>query len=643
MTLSILAGCCLNAQVSAADQLQALPFGSVKPQGWLETQMRRDIDVGFVGALDKLVPDLIQQDDIYGDDRLTKKVQRKDVGTHTTGSDWEVQFLWWNSETQSNWWDGYLRNILLLQHDDHMEKVRQYVQTKLTGADKNGYIGIYEDDLRYAHSTENGELWAQSSLFRGLLAYYEATKDKKVLDAVVKAVQLTMQAYPINASEPFKVKDAFAGVGHGLTFVDVLNTLHRITGEQSYIDYAIFLYDDYSRHPQPEQDIQPKNLLNPEYRFKGHGVHTYEHLRALSIAAFHSNDEKYADSLTAYLSRLENVITASGGPIGDEWIGERHAHHSHTGYEYCSIQELFHSYAVLLQKTGAAKWADKMEWLLYNAGQGARHPNGKAVAYCQSDNSSNMLGHLDMDNPQGEMRFKFSAAHQDVAVCCAPNAGRIYPYFTQNIWQQKGHMLVAALYGPSRLETDIAGTKVSIEQVTEYPFEHQIRFEVQVSKPVKFVLGLRMPNWADSATLNGEPVQVENGFILIEKVWQGKQDRVLKFEDKPRVVTHTQNTAGVHYGPLLYALPLGHKQSPGRQYPVEGFVDQFYQGTESHKTQWQIQPDTSFTVAKEAGISWDGPKLLGSLMDPAKGQSVAVELVPMGSTILRHVSFDIAR
>ena len=530
----------INGAAMAKDTFTPMPFGSITPKGWIADQMEHDIDHGFVGHLDELVPDLIYEDDIYGKDRLTKLIERKDVGTHNSGAEWEVQFLWWNSETQSNWWDGYLRHVLLVGDEQHQQKVTQYVSQKLSTADDDGYIGIYGQDLRYNHDTENGELWAQASLFRGLLAYYEATGDKSVLEAAVKAVDVTMAAYPINASTPFKTTDAFAGVGHGLTFVDVLNTLNRITGRQDYIDYAIFLLDDYSTHPQPEEDIQLANLLNDDYQFKGHGVHTYEHLRALTIAAFHSYDPKYTKALEAYLRRLEQVTTASGGPIGDEWIAGRHAHAHDTGYEYCSIHELLHSYAVLLQKTGDSKWADKLEWIIYNAGQGARHPDGKSIAYCKTDNSFDVLGHVDMDNPQGEMRFKYSPAHQDVAVCCVPNAGRIYPYFTQNMWQQTEAGIVASLYGPSQLHTNIDGVPVSITQETQYPFSHQVRFTVKSEKPVEFSLSLRKPGWASSTQLAGQDAKLNDDghYLTLNKKWSGEQTFTLRFEATPMISKH---------------------------------------------------------------------------------------------------------
>ena len=47
----------LNAQ-HQHEKYQLLPFGSVKPTGWIKTEMQKDV-AGFVGNLDRIVPDLI--------------------------------------------------------------------------------------------------------------------------------------------------------------------------------------------------------------------------------------------------------------------------------------------------------------------------------------------------------------------------------------------------------------------------------------------------------------------------------------------------------------------------------------------------------------------------------------------------------
>ncbi len=606
-------------------------------------QMHDDVQRGFVGRLDELVPEQVVEDDIYGRDRLTKLVEEKDVGTHTTGADWEVQFLWWNSETQSNWWDGYLRNVLLTGSEADIEgRLGAYIANKLATADPDGYIGIYAPDLRYQHNTENGELWAQASLFRGLLAYYEATGDESVLAAVRSAVDLTMRALPAGESQPFKVSDAFAGVGHGLMFVDVLDTLARLTGDDAYLDYAVFLFDDYNKHELPEADIQLANLANPENRFQGHGVHTYEHLRALVIAAYHTGRADYLAALDQYLAKLDSALTIAGGPIGDEFIIGRHAHPSSTGYEYCSLQELLHSYSLLLEKTGDAKWADRIEWLLYNAAQGARHPNGRSIAYVKTDNAFHALGHVDMAEPQNEERMKYSPAHRDVAICCVPNAGRIYPYFVQAMYHRTVQGMSINLFGASEAALDVKGSSIRIRQDTGYPFESSIRIQVSTAAPADFELRLRVPAWASDAKVIGAEARRDGQWLAIERTWSGTTGFEVQFGQAVRVLDHHSGTLAVAHGPLLYALPIEHEEVAGTSYGQPGFHDIYAKPVDPEQPDWQLLADSGFELS-EADDRLPGPfdslVLRGELYDSRTGKPTEVELVPMGGTVLRQVSF----
>ncbi|MBK8622464.1 MAG: hypothetical protein IPN79_12075 [Saprospiraceae bacterium] len=94
------------AQTKPVEKFQSLPFGAIKPKGWLKEQMQKDVD-GFVGNLDLIVPDLIN-DPIYSTSRLQKHSKVKDLGNIKEGDvAGDEQYKWWNSETQSNWWDGY--------------------------------------------------------------------------------------------------------------------------------------------------------------------------------------------------------------------------------------------------------------------------------------------------------------------------------------------------------------------------------------------------------------------------------------------------------------------------------------------------------------------------------------------------------
>ena len=57
------------------EKYENIPFGEITPEGWIKTQMQNDLD-GFVGQLDAIVPDLIN-DPIYYE-RLHKFGELKD-------------------------------------------------------------------------------------------------------------------------------------------------------------------------------------------------------------------------------------------------------------------------------------------------------------------------------------------------------------------------------------------------------------------------------------------------------------------------------------------------------------------------------------------------------------------------------------
>ncbi len=638
-----------NAPIRARPQAyRFLRLGDVKPKGWLAAQLAHDLEHGFVGCLDELVPSLIQHDDIYGADRLTKAARAKDLGVLAKESRWEVQFLWWNSETQSNWLDGLARAAVLLDQSQFLAKAHGRIDHLLATQDANGYLGIYAPDLRFDFSGENGELWAQASLLRVLLGWHEATGDASVLEAVRRAVAVTMQAYSIGQSHPFAVTGDYAGVGHGLIFTDVLDQLYHLTGDQRYLDYALWLYQEYSRQPLSQDDIQLAHLLDPERRFHAHGVHTYEHLRSLLTAVYAGDDPRMDAALAAYLAKLDVCLTPSGGPIGDEHIAGRRADASDTGYEYCSIHELLDSYTHLLQKTGSAQWADRAEWLFFNAAQGARHPSESSscgIAYLKTDNSYSMTGPMrpgdqqDAHNPQ--LRYKYSPVHQDVAVCCVPNAGRILPCYVKSMWLRSADGLAAALYGASDLRTQVDGVDVHIAQVTDYPFDLGITLRFAVAQPVEFTVSLRKPAWAIGCALTGvEDHTASDGWIHIRKTWSSGDQLTLRFAADVACHRWINGEGFISYGPLLFALPLAGNARGGREYRP-GFADRYYD-LAVPVPDLVLPRDLLFAV-EHRGFDphhpWSSLALAGELLDAASGTARPARLVPLGGSVLRRVTF----
>ncbi len=589
----------IRPQTPAHDWLR---FGEVKPAGWLRQQMQHDLEQGFLGCLDDLVPGLICDDDIYGRDRRTMGSRHQDLGTIADDESLRVQYMWWNSETQSNWWDGVVRAALLLDHGPALERVTGYVNRMLANQDDDGYLGIYAPDLRFAFRGENGELWAQATLFRALLAYYEATGEPHVLTAVERAARVTMTAYPPGRSQPFPAETSMCGDSHGLVITDALERLGQLTGDPSFTSYAAWLYEAFSKSRVSLDDAQYRHLVDPDYRFRQHGVHTYEHLRPLLLAVFATGNPALRGALAGYLAKLDRCLAPSGGPIGDEFIEGRDASAGETGYEYCSIHELLDSYTHLLQKTGAPDWGDRTEWLLFNAGQGARHPGGCGITYLRTDNSVQLTGPLHPGDPPThhgpQTRYKYSPVHQDVAVCCAPNAGRIYPYYVRSMWMRSAEGLVATLYGPCELKTDVEGSPVRIRETTNYPFDLAVVLTVETDRPTEFELALRVPRWAEGYTLGGAEDYAEHeGFVRIRRCWSGASQITLNFQASARVHPWADGGAYLSHGPLVFALPLVAEPQPGREYG-RGFCDLRYTPAADAVPALALPPRPAFTLAR---------------------------------------------
>ena len=613
------------------EKYKSLPFGCIKPTGWLKEQMQKDV-AGFVGNLDQLVPDLIY-DPIYSIGRLHKHSVVKDLGNNKEGdAEGSDQYKWWNSETQSNWWDGYILNILLLDDKQGLKKVKKYIQEVLKTQDADGYIGIYDKELRYNFNSENGELWSKATMYRGLLAYYDYSKDKKLWNAIVKAVDNVMLNYRINTSSPFSSGKAFnGGVSHGLTFTDVLDKMYQISGDTKYTDYALFLYQDFSKTYQSEKDVQLANILNPSYKLQSHGVHTYEHLRPLILATYASKNSELQKALEIYIKRIESTTTLSGGAVGDEWIAGRTADATHTGYEYCSLHESLDSYTVLLQKQGDPKTAEAIETIFYNAAQGARNPDFSCIAYLKTDNSYEMEGtkNGEIETDRNQTRYKYSPAHQDVAVCCSPNAGRITPYFIEKSWlKENENTLVNALLMPNTVETKVQNKPITIETLTVYPYENKFLFKISNPKQASFVIKIRKPSWVKQIVTD-EKYTVKNDFIVFNRKFKKQDVLSLEFISEIQIKKDLNNEKYFSYGALLYAKPIDAIALKGKSY-----------FTNSNDITYKPLHNDRFQFIQDNQATYNDGAITIKAKNTITNQIENITLIPLGKTILRQVSFN---
>ncbi|MFL5773297.1 MAG: hypothetical protein ACJ75F_09075, partial [Flavisolibacter sp.] len=362
---------------------------------------------------------------------------------------------------------------------------------------------------------------------------------------------------------------------------------------------------------------------------KGHGVHTYEHLRAVAAAFYASGNPMLYDALKNYLRKIDKMIVPSGAPVGDEWIGGTDADATDRGYEYCSLHELLHSYSSLFIKTADLRFPDAEEKIFFNAAQGARRQDGSCIAYLKTDNSYQMTGGLNGNSSVKQTRYKYSPAHQDAAVCCVPNAGRIAPYFIQNMWVKSNDTLIAALLGPCEVNTMVNGLRIHIIENTGYPYTNAVSFEVYGEK-LEFTLKIRIPSWAEKFSVSTF-YREENGYIVVRKKWSGRQ--IVRIEFSPQVVVHEDNKRDYYftYGALVLAAPVKATETVTRSFPLPGFHDYYY--TPEKKIIYQYKK-------QKAGQTALGKMLVKTnLYNPVSRKTETVYLKPVGETILRQVTF----
>ena len=233
-------------------------------------------------------------------------------------------------------------------------------------------------------------------------------------------------------------------------------------------------------------------------------------------------------------------------------------------YEFCSTFYLMHSLIWMMQKTGEARYGDMFERALFNAAQGARFANGKALTYYSADERLWVEQHP----PEGasNMRYIYTAAFYPS--CCHDSGARVYPFTVSALWMrsqgQDGDGLVATLYGASRVSTHVKDVAVNVSEDTQYPFAFDVKLTVKTARPVQFPLRLRVPAWSGQPLVTAAGAKVtrdDRGFLVVSKVW--KSGDIIRLTLKPAIhgQTAVNGTTALAYGPLIFSLPVAEKRN----------------------------------------------------------------------------------
>ena len=219
--------------------------------------------------------------------------------------------------------------------------------------------------------------------------------------------------------------------------------------------------------------------------------------------------------------------------------------------------------------------------------------------------------------------------------------------------------MAALLYGPSQMSADIAGTAVTIEEKTLYPYAGEVELIVRPVKPVAFCLWLRDPSWSRTTQIDcpGAEVRRVAGFWQVRKEWRNGDKVAIRFDQVIDKVPAINGEIAIQYGPLLYVLPVPGTTKVIKTCARAGLEDYLMFADKDVDTRLALPASQrahgfGFTpkhASPASGADPDFPldnppvKLEGKLVRESDGTLIPVTLVPMGaqSARLRRVTFPV--
>jgi uncharacterized protein len=493
------------------------------------------------------------------------------AGTNIAG------ITWWNGESEGNWLLAWVTHALLLQDESAIAAVRTYLDRIVDFQDDDGYIGMFTQAARASAPYIGGDLWTQSRVLQALQVWVEHTQDEAADAALSRALHCAAARYQsaVSAGEAFAPNTGDScGRGHDLMIVEVLTKQFSRAADPALLTFASAVYQGFSNADihWPDADGQLSRLLS-DSPVIGHGAHTAEHLRIPLLLAELNGDLRLQAAFHNGYRKVTNALGVAGGLKSDETIsapGGQPVPLPEAGYEYCAITELAISFLEAARITGSFEYLDRVETLFLNIAQAGAAKDGRSVAYYVAENQSAATHHMGA-------RWDYSPTHDDVAVCCAPNAGRILPVVATRMVMQSAAGLSVQLYGPMQASLARDDGQVTVRQETDFPFDEQVIIHLGAEGQT-FEVELRIPAWCSKLD-----VQVAGATDLVEEwledrvrltaTWSAHSEIHLQLPQEVRTVQTVDGRTALAVGPLLYSVPIEFVRSPHRQYATGGYAD----------------------------------------------------------------------
>jgi hypothetical protein len=181
---------------------------------------------------------------------------------------------------------------------------------------------------------------------------------------------------------------------------------------------------------------------------------------------------------------------------------------SHSSFETpCGSYAHFKLTRYLLRVTRDPRYGDSMERMMYNTILGAKPLERDGRTFYYSD--YNFKGRK-VYSPHGWP-------------CCSGTMPQVAADYRINTYLRDARGVYVNLYIPSTLRWTQGAAQITLTQKSDYPYGSHVQFQVTASKPTEFMLHLRIPAWAEGASVavNGKHEPTMPGtFAQLLRVWK---------------------------------------------------------------------------------------------------------------------------